>query len=375
MRKILLYGYGGAYNHGAEAIVKTSIGVFRQAGIPIYLVTHFPEQDKEFGIDKLADKLIPADFSKIWVEREAIGFEEKEKAAAEIYRDALAEIDGDTICVGIGGDNYCYSNWHRQSLFHHRVKSLGGVSVLWGCSIQPEQMDDRMAEIFLEHDYIYARESLTAEALKKIGVKNLKLARDPAFDLRPEQTAGYEKMGSAVAFNLSPLVLRRSEKLLYFFAETARMMLKKADTLLFLPHVCMPADNDREALKILEELLKPEERSRIVWCPPEYNAAQRKYLISCCEMLICCRTHASIAGYSGNVPTLVVGYSEKSRGIGIDMGMEKWVIPLEEGERLAKDADMLWKERKIVRRKLQEMEDEKKLFCMVSQLKWCGKFE
>lgn len=211
MKKILLYGYGGAYNHGSEAIVKTSMGIFRKKGIPIYLVTHFPEQDKEFGIDKLVDKLLPADFSHIQKEREAIEFEERERAAAEIYRNALTEIDGETICVGIGGDNYCYPNWHRQSLFHHRTKNFGGISILWGCSVQPEQIDNRMAEIFQEHDYIYARESLTATTLKNMGVKNLKLIRDPAFGLKPEPVTGYMRAGSTIALNLSPLVLRRSK--------------------------------------------------------------------------------------------------------------------------------------------------------------------
>ncbi len=36
-------------------------------------------------------------------------------------------------------------------------------------------------------------------------------------------------------------------------------------------------------------------------------------------MLVTARTHASIAGYSTNVPTLVVGYSVKSQGMAKDI--------------------------------------------------------
>lgn len=61
MKKILLYGHGGVFNHGAEAILRASLLIFRQSGLPIYLSTHFLEQDRALGLDKLVDCLIPAD--------------------------------------------------------------------------------------------------------------------------------------------------------------------------------------------------------------------------------------------------------------------------------------------------------------------------
>lgn len=352
MKKILLYGYGGAYNHGAEAILRASLPIFRKAAVPIILSTHFAEQDKEFGVDRLVDRLIPADLSLVQEERAAQSFEERERVAAQIYRDALGEINGETICIGIGGDNYCYPNWHRQSLFHRAAKERGGTSILWGCSVQPEQVDARMADVFRQHDYIYARESLTAAALRHIGIKNVSLLPDPAFLLEPEAVSENECPKNAVALNLSPLVLRRSKDLLYRFAEAAGFLLKKADRLLFLPHVCMPADNDREALEELMQCMDPDERKRIAWCPHEYTAAQRKYLISRCQMLVCCRTHASIAGYSCAVPTLVVGYSSKSRGIGADLDMEKWAIPYEEGWKLPELVAEMWDQREEIHARL-----------------------
>lgn len=353
MKRVLLYGHGGAYNHGAEAILRSSIPLFRQAGLPILLSTHFPEQDREFGLDRLTDRLIPADLSLVSEEKQQPDLFSREKIAAKIYRDALAEIDRDTICIGVGGDNYCYPNWHRQSIFHRTVKERGGSSILWGCSIQPEMMSEEMLPVLRSHDAIYVRESLTARALQEHGVENVISRPDPAFRLQPETVPlppGFGKNTAAV--NLSPLALRKSRALTSAFVETVTLLLKHADAIMLLPHVTMPVDDDREALRELENHLSSEERSRICWAPSGLNAAQLKYLISKCSLLVCCRTHAAIAGYSTSVPTLAVGYSIKSYGIAADLGMERWVVPCTEGSRLPSAVADLWEARESIQAKL-----------------------
>lgn len=72
MKKLLLYGHGGAYNHGAEAILRSSLPIFRKVDVPIFLSTHFPEQDREFGLDKLVNRLIPADLTLIPQEKTSL---------------------------------------------------------------------------------------------------------------------------------------------------------------------------------------------------------------------------------------------------------------------------------------------------------------
>lgn len=359
MKKLLLYGHGGAFNHGAEAILRASVPFFRRSGVPVCLSTHFPEQDRAFGLDGLVDRLIPADLSLVPQEKAAAGFAERERYAARIYRDALSEIDGGTVCIGVGGDNYCYPNWHRQSVFHRTVKERGGKSVLWGCSIEPGKISGEMKEVLQGHDHIFARESLTAAALREHGISQVTQLPDPAFLLPPEPVPLPEGFrGQAVAVNLSPLLLRRSPALLDAFAEMARLMLTKADTLLLTPHVTMPSDDDRAALSELASRLGAEEQRRLCWVPEEANAAQRKYLISRCEMLVCCRTHASIAAYSTGVPALVVGYSVKSRGIGKDLGMEQWTLPGENAEALPSLAGELWESRREVRGQLLRRQED-----------------
>lgn len=56
-----------------------------------------------------------------------------------------------------------------------------------------------------------------------------------------------------------------------------------------------------------------------------------KGVIARCRFLVCARTHASIAAYSSCVPTLVVGYSVKARGIAQDLFQtdQNYVIPVQ----------------------------------------------
>ena len=77
-------------------------------------------------------------------------------------------------------------------------------------------------------------------------------------------------------------------------------------------------------------------------------------------MFIGARTHATIAAYSSCVPTLVLGYSVKSRGIAKDLfGTEEhYVLPvqnLENADDLAKAFCWMYNNENQVRTYLQEI--------------------
>ena len=63
----------------------------------------------------------------------------------------------------------------------------------------------------------------------------------------------------------------------------------------------------------------------------DYNCTQLKAYISKCRFFIGARTHVTIAAYSTCVPTLVVGYSVKSKGIAKDIfgTYDRYVIPVQ----------------------------------------------
>ena len=57
-----------------------------------------------------------------------------------------------------------------------------------------------------------------------------------------------------------------------------------------------------------------------------------KGYISRCSFFVGARTHSTIAAYSTGVPTLVIGYSVKSRGIATDLfgTYDNYVLPVQE---------------------------------------------
>jgi len=63
----------------------------------------------------------------------------------------------------------------------------------------------------------------------------------------------------------------------------------------------------------------------------DHNAEELKGYIARCRFMVVARTHASIAAYSTQVPTLVVGYSVKARGIAKDIfgTEENYVLPVQ----------------------------------------------
>lgn len=96
-----------------------------------------------------------------------------------------------------------------------------------------------------------------------------------------------------------------------------------------IPHVVWDNNDDREVLKQLYEEFKDTGRLVLV---DDFNCMQLKGYIAKCRMFIGARTHATIAAYSSCVPTLVLGYSVKSRGIAKDLfGTDKnYVISVQD---------------------------------------------
>ena len=64
----------------------------------------------------------------------------------------------------------------------------------------------------------------------------------------------------------------------------------------------------------------------------DHNCMQLKGFIARCRFFIGARTHATIAAYSSGIPTLVLGYSLKSKGIAKDLfgTYEHYVLPVQD---------------------------------------------
>jgi len=321
-KHFLLYGHGGAYNHGAEAIVKTTISLLREVspGCHITLSTHFKEQDVEFGVQ--ADEFCERDPYYLDMDKRS---ELKGLYDCQIYKQAINSITGDTICLSVGGDTYCYGNWNRQAVIHKAALERGAKSILWSCSIDPEVIDSEMLEVLKSHNLITARESVTFDELTKRSLSNAMKVSDIAFKLDREPVDF--PLEDYIALNVSPLIIRRNPIVLPAFQTLLDYILTETNmNIALVPHVVQTVDNDYDALR----LLNVGGSNRVLIASDKLSAAQYKSIISNANFCIAARTHVAIAAYSSLVPTLAIGYSSKAQGIASDLGMSEYVLGVDQ---------------------------------------------
>jgi len=306
-KQFLLYGHGGSYNHGCEALTRCTISLLRNQfpDSRIILSTHFTEQDKEFGLD--AD-----DF----VERDMNG-----RNNEELYAATIACISPDTVCIHVAGDNYCYRNWQRYAQIHYEALERGAKSILWSFSVDPEAIDGEMLDALKSHSLICARERITYTALIEQGLSNVVKVADIAFTLEPEPVEFDLK--NYVALNLSPLILRKSPSIKAAYQRLVDYIVGETDmNLALVPHVVNPVDNDCDALRSIDA----HGSARVFFVSDKLSAGQYKSIVSKASYCVTARTHLAIAAYSSYVPTLAVGYNSKSPGIAADLEMTEHVL-------------------------------------------------
>lgn len=329
MKQFLLYGHGGAYNHGAEAIVKCTVRLLNKfyPGSKIILSTHFKDQDIEFDLP--VDEYCERD--QDYLEKDKISLE-KGNYDSLIYKSTLDKITRDTICLSVGGDNYCYDNWRKWKTIHETALERGASSILWGCSIEPSIIDDEMVNTLSTHHMITARESLTYNALMEKGLRNVIPCADLAFLLEAKLCDLPDNfiIDNTVAINISPMVVRRENSggiVLRNTENLIKSIIENTDmNVALVPHVLMNTDND---LTLLQEIFhRIDNKERICLINEKLSAAEYKYIISKCRFGVFARTHASIAAYSSYMPCIVIGYSVKSEGIASDLGLGDYVLPL-----------------------------------------------
>ena len=130
---------------------------------------------------------------------------------------------------------------------------------------------------------------------------------------------GFEE-NNTVGINVSPLIIgceskkgstmENYEVLIKHIIDTTDMQI------VLIPHVVWKNNDDRKPLKVLYDKFKDTGRMVML---EDYNCMELKGYISRCRFFIGARTHATIAAYSTCVPTLVIGYSVKAKGIAKDI--------------------------------------------------------
>ncbi len=333
MQTINMFPHVGSGNHGCEAIVRSTEKLFSDHSITLF--SNHPDEDKLYiknsGVNIKKDN---KEIQRYSVEYFKAAFEKYVLKHSEAFdkwtfSPLLEGCKKGSIMLSIGGDLYCYDTPDYIYRTNRYVKNQGCKTVLWGCSVEPDYIDDKMAEDLRRYDLICARETLTYEALKKIN-KNTILTCDPAFVLPVEETELPAK--SYICVNVSPMIAER-EQIEGITIENYRNMIQYIldntdETVALTPHVVWSSNDDRSILSKLKESFSDNDRVIMV---EDHNCCQLKYILAHAKMFIGARTHATIAAYSSCVPTLVVGYSIKAKGIARDLFSteENYVIPVQ----------------------------------------------
>ena len=246
------------------------------------------------------------------------------------YRKFLKQISNNDIMISTGGDMLCYGNnmvITTNNILHKR----GIKTVLWGCSMGEENYTPEKHDTLKKFSLIYARESLTFEYFKSLGLKNIVCFPDPAFVLKPEACELPKCFldSNVIGINLSPYVLKEYDisslfgkgikKLFDYIISNTNLHI------LLIPHVLWGDQDDRKVAAFIASQYRYNGRVSILESS-KFNYLQIRYIISQCKYFIGGRTHAVISAYSTCVPTIALGYSIKSRGIAKDLGLDDTLV-------------------------------------------------
>ncbi|MBM6682560.1 polysaccharide pyruvyl transferase family protein [Collinsella intestinalis] len=354
MQKMVLYGVGGLYNYGCEAIVRGTAEILRRAvpGSLIRYVTPRPKDDMR----RISDTDI--EICKLQMGERGMLL----RAANRLARAACAPFDstqidyasilhdGDVL-VSIGGDIYTIPAYlrgrSRYPYFNPLVRagelarSRGIPEVVIGASIGPFGDYRPAVRYYADHlrgiDLICCRERRSVDYLSSIGVRdNVCLLPDPAFFVEGEEPGDPWDRSECLGINLSPLSLRElsGAQTDADAARFARLVEELMDSTglraMLIPHVISPdpGDNDLLFLKKVACAMDAAHRNRAEVVEPTGFLDAKRYLRRC-RLAVAARMHCAVNAMCEGVPTILLSYSQKSVGMcEFVYGTDRWVLPL-----------------------------------------------
>lgn len=334
MKNVVLCGHTGNFNRGCEAIIKSTADLFKDRGVVSILGEHRKKDDSKYGYDEFCKIVEYAEFNNMPLSR-ALGLF-FDKVLKKTYtanrirqRKIFSEIKNSNIALNVGGDTYCYGRHMPSEMLNLFCERKNLINLFWAFSIHEVSSEDRdmMADI-ARYKYVFPRESVTYNTLVNGGIDKSKiiLTSDPAFTLKPEKVDLPDefKVKNTVGINLSPIVSGCFKDLDLAYNNYYNLIdyvLNNTDmNVALIPHVYEAGNYNEHDLRVLSRIHKKyQNNSRVFLIDMFYTCRQLKYIISNLRFLITARTHASIAAYSSYVPTIVLGYSSKARGISMDL--------------------------------------------------------
>ena len=322
---IALYTHGGSMNHGCEAIIRATHKILNT---DMTLFSMNIDEDYKYNIQEIFDIIsdqstIPLKPSlKYYISAVETKLFHSTRLLTKFKRKSIfSSAKKNDIFISVGGDNYCYNGKEELGDINYWLHKKGVKTILWGCSIEPSVLNESLLDDLKRYNAITVRESISFEALKKAGLKNIKLCPDPAFLLDKKSADLPKEFVDAPIFgiNVSPLILEYGDgfKIKRNYEMLIKYIIENTDySIMFVPHVISPKSDDRIAINALMDQIREKER---VFALHDCTCEELKGYIAKCRFFVGARTHSTIAAYSTMVPTLAVGYSVKAKGIAKDI--------------------------------------------------------
>lgn len=181
---------------------------------------------------------------------------------------------------------------------------------------------------------IFVRSEESKKYLKEIGIKNVHIAPDIAFNFQPSSNTRVGKIMSDCKIPKKPFiciipnmrVYERNNEYIDSLSQLVDFICDNFKTnVLLLPHEYKHDKKDDRY--VIEKIIdKIKYKDRVFQIKKEYPASDLKGIIDKADILISSRFHGAIAGLSMYVPTMVIGWAHKYRELMASVGQEKFAV-------------------------------------------------
>ena len=202
--------------------------------------------------------------------------------------------------------------------------------------------------ILANAEVVYSRDRIGLEATKRTlgSDRGLKFCYDMAFEVDPRKPASLDIVGlqdselPLVGFNISGLLLvgGYTQKNMFGLRVDYRdlvsevigfLIMQKSARVLLVPHVFGSAEHlesDTGACESIYQDQSTKYPGRIGLVRGKYAYDEIKYVIGRCDFFVGARMHACIGAISQHIPTALIAYSDKFRGVVESVGAEDLVV-------------------------------------------------
>lgn len=342
--QISIYGHYGSHNHGNEAIVRGTKELLQNEEFVLY--SYYPDSDKQYHLNELVE-IYPfvSSYNKYSLKRIIRGImnrllPDKRYVYKIMLKPFFHSLDSRKIYLFEGGDQYCENDYVKNFYYfvNEKINYAGSKTVMLPATINVDDLRNKeMINDLNRYSIIFARESITYKGLLEAGISTkVCFAPDTAFIMKPKECDLPKLFNKrkVVGITIGLLAQGKEEYSSYVYKCTRDLIsyiFSNTDFgVALIPHVNV--GEKLTDITPLEKLSKEFSYSDRIVFIPEQRADEQKYIIGKCKFFVTLRTHVSIAAYSQAIPTVVIGYSQKSKGIAKDLfgNSDNYVINVEE---------------------------------------------